>query len=254
MTTRACRLAAAFLAAGVCTCLEAAHPLLTEDTGTQGAGNYQLEMLVDKSRDHPEDATVRKLQTTAQLSYGLLENVDLQLGMPYLRQNRHDTRGRHASSGPLDTTLALKWRYFEHDAFSLALKGGFSVPTGDEDRGFGSGRTALGAVLIVSYQPGPWAFHSHAGYRWNNNSVGERKSLAHLSAAVTYQATDRIRLIADLSADTNPDRSDSSLLRYGVLGAIYSAAPNVDLDAGFKLGHGNPATDRTLLFGATLRW
>ncbi len=109
-------------------------------------------------------------------------------------------------------------------------------------------------MFIVSYQPGRWAFHAHTGYRWNNNKVGERTSLAHLSGAITFQASERLRLIADLSADSNPDRRDNSPLRYSVLGAIFSAAPNFDLDAGFKQGHGNPAVDRTLLFGATLRW
>lgn len=48
--------AAAVLAAGFGTSVEAAHPLLTEDTGTQGEGKYQLELMVDKTRDNPDGA------------------------------------------------------------------------------------------------------------------------------------------------------------------------------------------------------
>ena len=134
--------AAAVLAAGFGTSVEAAHPLLTEDTGTQGDGNYQLELMLDKTRDNPPGVTVRELQTAAVLSYGLLENADLQVGLPVLRQHTHDAGGRHARKGPLDASLDLKWRFYEREALSLAFKPGITLPTGDAGRGFGAGRAA----------------------------------------------------------------------------------------------------------------
>jgi len=233
---------------------EAAHPLLTEDTGTQGEGNVQLEVMVDKARDHPPGAKVRELQTTMVLSYGLLDQADLQLGLPYLRQHLHDALGRRADRGPLDATVDLKWRFYESDGLSLGLKPGITLPDGNERRGFGSGRVTWGALLILSFETGPWAFHSHAGYRRNNNSANQRDALAHVSGALTYKATEQIRLVADLSADSNPDRANHSSLRYSVLGFIYSATPKLDFDVGLKHGHGQAATDRALLVGATLRW
>lgn len=251
---KTCLAAAALLAA---TCLlpaEAAHPLLTEDTGTQGEGKYQLELMADKTRDNPPGVTVRELQTTAVLSYGLLENADLQVGLPELRQHTHDAGGRHARKGPLDASLDLKWRFFEREALSLALKPGITLPTGDENRGFGAGRATWGTLLVLSYEPGPLAFHSHLGYRRNNNAVDQRRDLMHLSGALTWKATDRLKLVADFSADSNPDGADRSSIRYRVLGFIYSPTPAFDLDAGLKHGHGRAATDRAFLLGATLRW
>ncbi|PWB44686.1 MAG: hypothetical protein C3F19_01070 [Rhodocyclales bacterium] len=246
--------AAAVLAAGFGTSVEAAHPLLTEDTGTQGDGNYQLELMLDKTRDNPPGVTVRELQTAAVLSYGLLENADLQVGLPVLRQHTHDAGGRHARKGPLDASLDLKWRFYEREALSLAFKPGITLPTGDAGRGFGAGRATWGALLVLSYEPGPLAFHSHLGYRRNNNTVDQRSDLMHLSGALAWKATDRLKLVADFSADSNPDGADRSSIRYRVLGFIYSPTPAFDLDAGLKHGHGRAATDRAFLLGATFRW
>jgi len=232
----------------------AAHPLLTEDTGTQGEGNYQLELMVDKTRDRPAGVSVRELQTAAVLSYGLRENMDLQFGLPHVRLHVHDAAGRHESSGLLDASLDLKWRFFERDALSLAVKPGITLPTGDEDRGFGSGRVTWGSLLVLSYAPGPWTLHSHLGYRRNNNSVGERQDLWHLSVAATYQAAEQFRLVADLSADTDPARGSRGTQRYRILGFIWSPMPSLDIDAGLKHGHGEAATDRAVLFGLTFRW
>lgn len=233
---------------------DAAHPLLTEDTGTQGEGNYQIELMLDRTRGHAAGATVRELQAAAVLSYGVLEKADLQLGLPHVRQHTHDAAGRHAGQGLADASLDLKWRFFEREALSLGLKPGITLPTGDENRGRGSGRATWGALAILSYEPGPLAFHSHLGYRRNDNSVGDRTALRHISGALVWKATERLKLVGDLSADTNPDRAGRGSLRYRILGLIYSPTPSFDLDAGLRHGRGRAATDRAFLIGATLRW
>lgn len=246
--------ATALLAAGFALPAVAAHPLLTEDTGTQGLGNYQLELMVDMMRDHPPGAKVRERLTAAVLSYGVLENADLQFGLPHIRQHTHDAAGRHAEKGVQDVSLDLKWRFFESEGLSLGLKPGITLPSGDERRGLGAGRPTWGGVLILSYEPGPWSFHSHFGYRRNNNALDQRTSLRHFSAALTWKATDRLKLVADISADTHPERAERGTLRYRILGLIYSPTPALDFDAGLKHGHGRAATDHALLIGATLRW
>lgn len=254
-TARKTRLAtAAFLAAGFAAHAGAAHPLLTEDTGTQGLGKVQLELMLDRTRDHPPGATVRELQSSAVLSYGVLENADLQFGLPHLRQHTHNAAGRQVNRGLLDASVDFKWRFYEEGALSLGLKPGITLPSGDKSRGLGTGRLTWGGLLVLSYEPGPWAFHSHVGYRRNNNALDQRSSLRHVSAALTWKATERLKLVADFSADTHPDRTERGTLRYRILGLIYSPIPALDFDAGLKHGHGRAATDHALLIGATLRW
>lgn len=255
IAARLTRLAAAALVAAVCaTPVGAAHPLLTEDTGTQGLGKAQLELMLDSTRDGPSGAAVRERVATAVLSYGVLENADLQFGLAHVRQHTHDALGRHASQGSLDASVDFKWRFFERESLSLGLKPGITLPTGDAALGFGAGRATWGGLLALSYEPGPLAFHSHFGYRRNNNVLGQRLSLRHISGALTWKATARLTLVADLSADSNPDRAGHGSLRYRIFGLIYSPTSALDLDVGLKHGHGNPATDHAFLVGATVRW
>src|SRR5437867_8544013 len=50
----------------------AAHPLFTEDAGTQGAGKFELELGNARTRDHAD----RVYELGAQLSYGVLPKLD----------------------------------------------------------------------------------------------------------------------------------------------------------------------------------
>jgi hypothetical protein len=56
-----------------------AHPLNTEDTGTQGRGGWQLELNGERNRDEG----VRGAHTMAVLSYGIADSADLQVGTPW---------------------------------------------------------------------------------------------------------------------------------------------------------------------------
>lgn len=219
----------------------AAHPLITEDTGTQGKGHLQLEAFGEDGRERAGGARLERYD--AVFSYGIAEHADLQLGLPRLRQ---------AASGWGDAALDLKWRFFEKDALSMGLKPGVTLPTGDEQRGLGAGHLGWGTLFILSYEPGPLALHAHAGYRRNRNELGERESLRQLAGAATY-GLGAVRLIADFARETNPIPGGGAA-RYTTLGAIWAVTSEFDLDAGWRTGRGGAAADDVFLFGATWRW
>lgn len=226
-----------------------AHPLITEDTGTQGKGNWQLEVNAESTRDSADGVVTRGFQPAATLSYGVIDNVDLQFTQGYLRQKTEGTR----VSGRLDSAIDVKWRFYENGALSLGLKPGVTLPGGRDEEGLGTGRATWGSLAILSYEPEGWAFHSHVGYRRNRNNLGQRESLKHVSAALWWKPTERVKLILDHSLDTNPDPASERTLRQTIVGIIYSVTPKFDLDAGVRRGN-DPAIDRALLFGTTLRW
>ncbi len=232
----------------------AAHPLPTEDTGTQGRGRFQLELQGESGRDHAAGEHARSLQSAVVLSYGLQDALDIQIGSAFLRERSDAAAGPNLREGALDATLDLKWRFFEREALSLGLRPGLTLPTGRSAPGLGNGRIGVVALLILSYQPGPLAFHSHVGYKRNRNVHADRKMLGHVSGAVSYEVTKGLRLVADLSYDTNPAPDTRTSLRYTILGAIWSVTPDLDLDFGLKRGTSAPATDNAILMGATLRW
>lgn len=237
------KLAAGLLVSGMTAAINAhaAHPLITEDTGTQGAGRYQLEVFAEEFKLR---STGRKEDVyTGVLSYGIGETADVQLGLPWYRTG---------PDGVGDASLDLKWRFFRRNAVSLALKPGFTLPTGDERDGRGTGKLTYGSLIIVSWEPGAIAVHAHAGFWRNENKLGERESLRQLAAAATYQVSN-VRFVGELTRETNPVPGGGTI-RYSTLGAIWGMTRDVDLDIGWRQGNGSAPVDEALLIGATLRW
>lgn len=233
----------------------AAHPLFTEDTGTQGKGNSQLELTYDGFRDWLAGVKVRGAQSAAVYSYGVADPADLQVGLPYLRLDEDAPGGsRVLTRGINDLSVDLKWRFFERGAFSLALKPGITLPTGNADKFLGAGRVTWGALLIGSYEPGALAFHAHVGYRDFRNTIGAKTSLWQLTGAMTWQLIDKLKLVTDVSRETNPVPGYSTPLDHLVVGAIFTPLKNLDLDIGYRYGLSKPAIDSGLLAGVTLRW
>ena len=218
-----------------------AHPLNTEDTGTQGSGGWQLELNGERNRDEG----VRGAQALSVLSYGIAENADLQVGVPW--QDLGDVRGMG------DALAAVKWRFWEQGPYSLGIRAGFLFPTGDEQRGLGNGKTNFAALLIGSYEGERWLVHAHAGYRDNRNTLGNRRNVAEISAAVLYKLTERIRPLLDVSRITNTDPESDQAAQNVVLGVIWQVTKDLDLDAGLRYGN-QPAIDRALMLGMTIRW
>ncbi|MBI2313405.1 MAG: transporter [Betaproteobacteria bacterium] len=251
--------AAVFVAAAVAPVLApdrafAAHPLITEDTGTQGAGNFQLELTYERPRDVAEGVETLAHQFNAVLSYGLAETVDLMIGFPYLEVEGRDNGTVAHQSGKGDVALDIKWRFYEQGRVSLLLKPGMTRPAGDSAKGLGTGRSTYGAQFVASIDHAPFAYHLHGGYRRNRNDLGERHNLWHGSAAATWQSNEQMRWVADIGVDTNPDPNSGSMPAYLILGLIHSPNKNLDLDLGLKFGLNPAADDGAFLAGIALRW
>ena len=182
----------------------AAHPFLTDDTGTQGAGNWQLELQAERNQlDRTADTgagpveQIRKITVfTPVLTYGLLENVDVALGLNHLRQ-RFTENGvvTEDADGMADSTLELKWRFYEAEGLSLALKPGLLLPTGNENRGLGTGEPSWGVNFIATYEAKPWTFsgnaaYSHVRYKLQQDADENRADLWRVSGGLAYAVRD----------------------------------------------------------------
>ncbi len=233
---------------------QAAHPLFTEDTGTQGAGRFQLELVGERTRDRDAGVTVRATQPEAVLAYGPREDLDLLVGIGHLRSTADDATGRTTQKGAIDTTLGAKWRFYDRDGLSFALLPSVTLPSGDASRGTGSGRATWGSLAILSWEAERYAVHAHLGYRRNRNTLDERTSLTEAAAAFLVSATPQLTLGIEMSRETNPDKAAGGSLRHATLALIYAVNDDLDLDVGWRRGQNDAATDRTVLFGVTLRW
>jgi hypothetical protein len=250
----------------------AAHPFITDDTGTQGKGNWQLELQGDFFRsDRTADAGTGPVEQkgklnafTSVLSYGILENLDIQLGLIHV-SSRTTENGvvTEDTSGMSDSTVELKWRFYENDDFSLALKPGLTLPTGNEDKGLGTGKTSWGIALLATYEAEPWTFLGNIAYtrvRFKDAQAAaeSRDDLWRASAGAAYALTGEVRLVGELGVRTAESRNDPFLpdrtSQFAMLGLIYSPTKKIDLDAGFRKNLNDAEFDKAFLVGATFRW
>ena len=232
----------------------AAHPLITEDTGTQGQGNGQLELTAEFGHDEAADAKENAADYAAVLTWGLRDNLDLLLTIPYARADTTGNGAETTVTGLGDVGIDAKWRFFEAGPLSMALKAGGTAPTGKDRQGLGAGKAGFSVSFVTSYESGPWAGHLHLEHRRNRNVLGEREVIDHASVAVTRMVTDRLKLVADVGRFTSTDRLVNADSRFLTLGAIYGIREDFDLDIGWKRGLTDPETDSTWLLGLTMRF
>jgi len=237
----------------------ASHPLITDDTGTQGKGKFQLELngQYDWDKGEPEDRSVKTTggQAAPTLSYGLAENVDLVLSLPYLwRKAEVNEITLSDEKGIGDAVMEVKWRLFEKDGFSLAIKPGIIMPTGNDEKGLGAGLLGGHIFLIGSKELGSWAFHANLGYIRNENKADERKDIWHASFAAAWEVVKNLKLAANIGIARNPDDDAHNDPAFLIGGIIYSITENFDVDLGVKCGLDSSETDISALAGVTFRF
>jgi len=231
----------------------AAHPLITDDTGTQGKGKFQLELNSEYGVDKEDGVTSKTFEFAPTLSYGLTDTIDIVLGVPYQHFKVEDTVTKK-ESGLSDTSVEVKWRFFEKDGLSFAVKPGISIPTGDENKGLGTGKVGYSAYLITTKELKPINIHFNLGYIRNENKFDERKNILHASVAGEYEATEKLKIVANIGTETNTDKSSNVSPAFALAGIIYSVTENISVDAGYKYGLNTPETDNTYLFGVAIKF
>jgi hypothetical protein len=238
----------AFVWCGLLPAVHAAHPLVTDDTGTQDKGNSQIEVNADWTRQN--GATTRT--GTFTYSYGVLDNVDAFINLPATFTS---------PAGLNDASIGLKWRWMEAGPASFGLKSELLLPTGKQDRGLGNGRSSLALMLISSYDAAPWAFHANVGMTFNRYALqadrdANRNTLWRASMATSYAFNQQWKLVADTGIARNTDRTGSDHPAYLLTGAIYSPTKDLDIDFGVRYGIGCDQCPNGLdrQFGTGLTW
>ena len=252
----------------------AAHPLITDDTGTQGKGKFQLEVNSEFTKEKEqqynsdEDKWETKKETGGELatvlSYGITDNVDIVLGLPYQwKKTKIDgvvtTDKTEQGDGTSDMSLEVKWRFYEKDGLSFAIKPGITLPQGNEDKGLGNGKLSYGAVFITTKEIKPWAFHLNLGYTRNEYKLqadkdANRNDIWHTSLAAEVEIMNVLKVVGNIGMERNPDKTSNTHPAFILGGLIYSISESIVVAAGVKGGLNKPETDLTLLAGITFRF
>ncbi len=238
----------------------AGHPLVTDDTGTQGTGKIQVELGMSYFYDKEKANELTTYKTDGGeaafgLTVGLFDTLDIVLGLPYAWYSREENDvfiGRE--DGLSDITLDFKWRFFEKNGWSLAVKPGIRFPTGDDNRGLGSGGTGLRVFLIATRELEPAAIHVNVGYTRQENTTEECKDIWHASIAAEVKVIQKLKLLANIGIVRNPVYLSNNHPVFFLGGASYDLTEKITLDVGIKYGLTTTETDWTALTGVTLRF
>ena len=219
----------------------AEQPLVSDDAGVLGKGHGQLELGMTRQ---PAGAQ-RTWETT--LTYGLTDQTDVYVDTLY-------TNGGDSGSGWGDTELGLKWRLAQYGPVSLMLKPGLMLPTGDRQRGLGTGRTGAGATLVVQWESERFTLLGNARLIYQPNGQGQRQSLWQISGAALYHVTGQLQLAVDTVVARNPFPQSEKPPVFLIAGVIYSPQPWVELDIGYRHGLNGQADPHAVMAGLTVRW
>ena len=230
-----------------------AHPYITDDTGTQGKGRFELQLGAQYTRTPVDDVTLSNFQFAPQLSYGVAEPVDL-IFRPTYNVNVASGGQSARASGFGDTNLEFKWRFWESGASSLGIKIGTGFASGNFARGLDSGQSTPRAYFLAGQKADPFEFYGNVGTIRNALAPEAREWLGHVSAVALWNVRERFQLGLDLAADQNPLKTSSQWPAVGLIGAIYTLSPGWDIDAGYQRGLNHTAPKNQFLLGATLRW
>ena len=242
----------------------AAHPLITDDTGTQSGGRYQLELNSELGRDRSVLGGVESREEAGEAavvaSMGVLDNVDLVVGVPWAWSGLREGGAQvFDGNGVGDMTVEVKWRVLEREGFSLAVKPGLSLPTGNEARGFGNGKVSYAASLIATQAVGPFSFHLNGAYARNEYALqadrdANRSDIFHASFAAGVEVVKGLQVVANVGLETSSDRGSDTWPAFVLGGLIYSATEKLALDLGVKGGLTEPETDLAALAGVAWRF
>ena len=215
------------------------QPLVTDDTGTQGAGGNQLEAAYNRTVDKAPDAKVVTHEVPLFFTRGVTDAIDLYAGVGH--QRIVPAAPATVERGWGNPAVGIKWRFYENEAakLSFALKPEiqFPVSKSKEARGLGTARASYSVNLVMTQETGFGAVHANLvteRVRYDDDALNlaERRTLYRLSAAPVWDVAEGWKLAFDAGIMTNPDRTAKAYMGYVELGAIYSPSKDIDLAIG----------------------
>lgn len=175
-----------------------------ENTGGSDLGDPEFE---NETIDVNMSMDINVIVSTAFVTYGLLDNVDVSVALPFVNTslraasvgqiNPFGPNAPHyfagdasdpvlralasvdgSASGIGDVAARLKWNLSRTPRFGLSLLTDARFATGDEEDLLGAGHTSVRGLVIASSQVGTFAPHLNAGYVSRGGQYGADGVLA----------------------------------------------------------------------------
>lgn len=229
-------------------------PLITDNTGTQGKGKGQIEISNGVGFHNGHRCIENFSEITPILTFGVLDQADIVVGYPFLFSSNHNDTSILILSGFSDLNIEFKYCFLQYKDISLAIKPGFSFPTGNYNEGLGSGRISESFFLLFTAKISSMLINGDLGYLRNENKCGDALNIWHASADIDYKISDEFHFVLNSGIEKNPDTSVKTNPVFGLLGLYYCIGNNCEVSLGYKHGFTKAETDHTFIYGLTLRF
>lgn len=244
------RSGAAFAAAAVfCTVLlgatgiaVAGHPFSTEDPGTQGKGNVEVEFSYEYQK--ADDGTKTSSLGNG-FTLGIAPKVDLAIGYGYDFVKDPDG-AKDRAMGDVEVQLKTFFNEGKDAVPTFGLKGGASLPVEE------GGQTTILLTGIAEWAFEPFTVFANVGADIGTHLAGndERTDLLRASVAGSREVREALALVSEVIWEKQTKPSEDATVEW-MVGAQWGINDAMTLDAGVRFGLTDDSPDYTILAGFT---
>lgn len=178
-------------------------PLLTDDPGTPGAGNWEINAAATTERRPAE----REFELPIlDLNYGVGNRIQLNYQVSYLL---HGGDTEITQSGLSNSQVAVKWRFFDDKKSEFAISTyprlEFNNPTNSVRRGLAADGTSFLLPLELSKKLGPVDINGEGGYWFTQ--YGSDEWIAGLAFGHEFKKLELIGEIYGTGATNGSDQA-----------------------------------------------
>jgi len=232
----------------------ALHPLNTDDTGTEGQGRWKAEVLGKWAHNEINGTVKTASQIKTAITAGITDNIDIEVGQPYKFKREDDNGAVSKVDGIADTEIELKWRFYDRNRLSFALRPALTLPAGDDGKGLGTGKLTYKLFLLATKELEQWAFHVNAGYGKNANTADDRTDIWNFSAAAEYEIAQGFKVAGEAGIYSNNEKASGIQPVYTTAAVLYYPVKHIRLDLGLRLGLNKAEPDYTVIPGIAFKF
>lgn len=184
----------------------AAPPLLTDDTGTPGDKNWEINLAFTVDKRHDETSFNAPL---IDFNYGLGEHVQLKYELTWTVLQE---RGARIKSGLGNSLAGVKWRFLDEDKdgidMSVYPQVEFANPTSSVRRGLATRGTDVILPVQAAIHVGPVEFVAESGY-----TVRQRDRDGWLYGVMLRgNALDNVKVMGEIHGESDETFSENDVV------------------------------------------
>lgn len=235
-----------------CAHAQAAQPLLTDDTGTQGRSGNQFEFAANEDKEKSSGTTTTKRTLPLVYTRGLGDTVDIFAQANHVAVSVSPPPA--SASGGGNPSFGLKWRFYDNEdsKTSLGIKPEIRLPVtrGGERDDLGHGRTSYTLTGILTQEVFFGAIHANivtSRDNFRDTATNPNESTTRISVAPVWDVADQWKLALDVGTANSRAGGVSTRSGFVELGTIFSPNKNLDFALGFirTRDNANPRTTTT---------